>query len=172
MSSVEEEPKSEADEATRIGYEIAVNLWTYEGGLCWSQFNAMLVANSIVVAVLGFAAASQKSLLIISYGGPFLGMALCALWIVLVARGFSVMKYWIWSARELEGKLPLDVVKTVSRGAIFAMGRPVTFMFDGQPHTHQLSWIARRNTAQRTAKLIIAIFVALYAGTLAQAIFG
>ena len=40
-------------EDLRLGYQSAIALWTYEGNLVWSKFNAMLVANSVVAAIIG-----------------------------------------------------------------------------------------------------------------------
>jgi len=45
-------------EDARIDYQVATTLWTYEGQLVWSKFNAMLVANSIVLAVIGLGISS------------------------------------------------------------------------------------------------------------------
>ena len=37
----------------RVGYQVAVSLWIHEGELIWSKFNALLVANSIILAAIG-----------------------------------------------------------------------------------------------------------------------
>jgi hypothetical protein len=43
-------PTKDQQDNARIGYQVAAQLWAYEGQGLWSAFNAMLVANSIVVA--------------------------------------------------------------------------------------------------------------------------
>lgn len=40
-------------ENARVGYQVATNLWVYEGTTIWSKFNALLVANSIILAMVG-----------------------------------------------------------------------------------------------------------------------
>jgi len=42
----------QATENAKVGYQVAIELWIYEGELVWSKFNVMLVANSIVLALV------------------------------------------------------------------------------------------------------------------------
>jgi len=88
---------SDRKEDARVGYQVAVSLWTYEGEQNWARFNVMLVANSIIIAVLGLAATSQLS----NQGslGPLsvvlsvVGLLLSAAWFLITVRGFDYQKY-------------------------------------------------------------------------------
>src|SRR5688500_10982517 len=95
----------------RIAYGVAASLAIYEGELVWSRFNAMAVANSIIVATLGFTVASAKPLLLISYGMPLVGIVLCGSWLMLMNRAFDYYEYLVLSTRELEDMLPSNSVR-------------------------------------------------------------
>ena len=48
MSQEQEQNKrSQQLENARVGYQVATSLWSYEVGLIWSKFNALLVANRL-----------------------------------------------------------------------------------------------------------------------------
>ena len=99
-------------ENARVGYEVAVNLWTYQGGLIWNRFNIMLTANSVIVSVIGILLSSDSDLTIFAVLLPSVGLVLCAVWALLAARGFVYHKYWSSRARELEEAYLSDVVTT------------------------------------------------------------
>lgn len=147
-------------EDLRAAYQNATALWVYEGNLVWSKFNAMLVANSVVAAVIGFAvgSAAQEALPRAMCG---LGLVLCGLWFVLTKRGFDNYAYWIFSARELEGYLG-DQVVVVSRGGTFADGDEVTIPIETRSRDLRVSWISRQFTASWIAYLVILVFAAIY----------
>src|SRR5690349_10694594 len=73
----------------QIGYQAAVALWIYEGNLIWSKFNALLVANSIVLAVFGLSLGSSRLPQPFTIGLPIAGIILCAAWAILTKRGFD-----------------------------------------------------------------------------------
>src|SRR4051812_43356360 len=83
-------------------YQTAITLWTYEGTLIWSKYNAMLVANSVILAVTGITVSSEDESAVLHWGLPAIGITLCAAWILLTRRGFDNYLYWIFTARELE----------------------------------------------------------------------
>ena len=64
--SINQEEKEDA----RLGYQVATDLWAYEGQLLWSKFNAMLVANSIVLATIGLGISASSKLAIFTKGMP------------------------------------------------------------------------------------------------------
>ena len=150
---------SDAEEI-RIGYQGAIALWTYEGTLIWSKFNAMLVANSVVVAVIGFS--MDKGIWSgIPRGLSALGFVLCFLWYALTKRGFDNYLYWIFAARELESHLG-DQVATVSRGGAFADGDEVDFVLEGDRKHYRMSPFSRSLTAGSASYLVICVFAAMY----------
>lgn len=145
-------------ENARIGYQVAAQLWAYEGQGVWSMFNAMLVANSIVVAAEGasskFVEANPALLWIL----PAFGLVLSILWYALVDRGFTVHSYRVLAARDLEQDI--KPVKTVAEGAKFNAGHPVTFSFEAKPF--QLSFVARLMRGRELALLVILLFAGFH----------
>src|SRR2546421_1733593 len=103
-------------ENARTGYQVAINLWSCECQANWSRSNVMLVANSILIAVLSLALINQRPLPLLVLYLSLLGLVLCATWFLLTKRGFNYLTYWVMSARELEELYLADPVKTLSRG--------------------------------------------------------
>ena len=101
-------------ENARIGYRVAVNLWTYQGSLNWNRFNVMLAANSIIVAVLGVVS-NQSTSLVIRFLLPVIGLFLCVVWVFLTSRGFDYHRYWSAQALALEREYLSDPVRSVSQ---------------------------------------------------------
>jgi hypothetical protein len=147
----------------RAGYQSAVDFWVHEGELIWARFNAMLVANTLMVTAIGFLLTGSKTLSFLTIALSFVGFLLCWMWILITQRGFDYFKYWIWSARELEQKLSSGAVKTVSRGAEFAAGKLVTFELDGKKRSFQMSGWSRSGNIQRISLLSPKIFLLIYA---------
>jgi len=157
-------------ENARVGYQVATSLWNSRAGEFWSQFNAMLTANSIVLAAATATTAvavsapesipSLKSILsLLSIGVPIVGLALCALWCALHERASGYNEYWARSARELEEQFLNDPIKTLSWGALFGEGEPI--QFDGDPKPLRMNRIGRIRV-RHTVRLIIAVFVVMY----------
>jgi hypothetical protein len=118
------EPIDLSDSATldtaRIGYQVATSLWIYEGGLIWSKFNALLVANSIILAAIVLALTTSNGIPrlagLFSTAMPPIGIVLCWLWLSITRRSFAFHSHWIDSAREIEKRFPGQVVTTVADG--------------------------------------------------------
>ncbi len=154
-------------EEIKVGYQKAIDLWTYEGQLIWARFNAMLVANTIIVTILGFFANKKTTPHSITIVLSTSGVLLCLTWYVMMKRGFSYYKYWIFSARELEQQL--SALKTVSRGGAFAEGKPVSFEFDGRTHTLRMGYFGRRADIERLSSLTVLVFLTLFGLAFIQA---
>lgn len=160
----EESSEQDRIENARVGYQAAVNLWTYEGQLIWARFSAMLLANSIVVAVIGIVISGDRALPVFSVGMPIAGLILCILWWLITKRGFDYYVYWIRSARELEEEFLKDPVKTVSRGGKLAddeeqESEPV---IAGGSKPPTMSWLGSRLRIQSASYLVIVVFMAVY----------
>ncbi len=148
-------------ENARTGYQVAVNLWVYEGTTIWAKFTAMVYANTILLATLGLLITSSRApeLAVLRIALAVLGLSLCASWVFLTRRSFEYYKYWIFSARELEKHL--SPVKTVSRGGRFAEGEKVTFTTTPSKEL-QLGTLAARWRIERLSYSIIVVFVLVY----------
>jgi hypothetical protein len=149
-------------EDARIGYQIAINLWSSEGEENWARFNVMLVANSVIIAVIGLTITNQPPIPSISIGMSVVGLILCITWFLIMRRGFDYQNYYVMSARELEERFLAPVVKTVSRGGAFAEGQPVIIEIGGKPKTLLMSWWSRRSRAKYISEIVIFIFAAIY----------
>ena len=85
-----------------LSYRTAIDFWIYQGQLNWNRFNVMLVANSILIAVIGSLVASEKPIPVLTMLLAVLDLCLSAAWAVLTLRGFDYHKYWGFWAWELE----------------------------------------------------------------------
>ncbi len=140
-------------ENARLGYEVATNLWIYEGQSTWAAFNAMVVANSVILATEGIFHQGLISLLL-----PILGIILCVTWLALTTRGFEVHNYRVLSARELEEKYLSSEIKTVSRGAAFHEGKEIILRINGNDKKMQLSRWARLMKGKHLSVVVIFSF--------------
>jgi hypothetical protein len=112
-------------EDARIGYSAGIAMIAQESATIWSKYNAMLVANSVVLAVMGLVLTSARPAPLLEVILPMAGLVLCAFWLLLTRRGFDYFKYWVLSTRELEEAFLAPTVHTLSRGADFAAGQTV-----------------------------------------------
>lgn len=151
-----------------VAYQVAIDLWAHAGEEVWDRFNVMLVANSIIIAVIGLAITGQRALPAITVLLPLIGIVLCALWFVMMKRGFDYQVYFILSARELEEKYLADPVSVLSRGAVFANGKAISLEVAGGSTTHRMSLWSRLMTAQRASYAVIIVFVVVYVAMLLQ----
>lgn len=100
----------------RIGYQVAVDLLIAEGEGIWSRFNVMLLANSIILAIIGLALTSESTSPVFDIYLPFIGITLCIWWFFLINRSYSYRDYFIHTARELEQQYLASSVKILSCG--------------------------------------------------------
>jgi hypothetical protein len=156
------------EDNARIGYQVAVALWIAEGEQIWARFNAMLVVNSIIVAVIGFVLAGQHPLPVLVVVLPLAGLIVCAVWFILMKRDFEYQSYLIYSARETEERY-LGPIRTVSQGGSFVRGEVVELMISGSPVKRRMSWMARQFRDRTTAYVVILVFAVLYIVMLFQA---
>ena len=148
-------------ENARIGYQVTVNLLTYEGQLIWTRFNAMLVANSIVIAVIGYLITNNSSSIILKYL-PIPGIILCILWFLVNVRGFDYYKYWILSAREIEEQFLQNSIKTLSRGGELADCEEINFRINGKIKCHRISKLGKVFKVKTISSFVIIVFIILY----------
>jgi hypothetical protein len=141
-------------ENARIGYQVATNLWIYEGNTAWAIFNAMLVANSIVLAAEGIGSGLVKKWF------PVIGFVLCIMWYSLNSRGLQVHDYRVHVSREIE-EMYLRPVNILSRGAKFHNGDNVNVFIGGRLKPLKLSGFGRIR-ANFVTKGAIFIFAVLH----------
>lgn len=149
-------------EDARVAYSAAISLWAYEGESAWSRFNAMLVANSILLAFIGLLYDTDNQPKTLMTGIAGFGILLCAVWWVLSVRAFAYQNYWVLSARELEERYMSPVVRTAARGGDFAQGRPVELFIGGKTITRRVPWAGRVARVALSSNLIIGGFLLGY----------
>jgi 4-amino-4-deoxy-L-arabinose transferase-like glycosyltransferase len=145
-----------------IGYQTAIDLWTYQGEQVWARFNIMLVANSIVVTAIVLTISSQKLLPIFTKLLALIGFILCLFWYLLIKRESEYADYYINSARELEEQYLAPIIKTVSRGASFANGNKITLKINKKEKELQMSRMARFRRTKDISFYTIWLFIFLY----------
>jgi hypothetical protein len=55
----------------------------------------------------------------------FIGFLLCIIWYLIIKRGLSYERYWVYSAREIEEQFLSIPLKTISRGGTYSDGECV-----------------------------------------------
>lgn len=161
-------------EDAQVGYTAAIDLWVFAGQVIWDRFNAMLVANSIVLLAIVYSLTGSRQLDFASVGLSLAGIFLCGLWYPTMRRSYDFQRYYSACATEQEQRL--RGVATASRGRAFASGEDVSLMVpprDGGspvPQTQRMSLAGRLVPRGRSSNLVIAIFMIAYAILLYEAV--
>ena len=149
-------------ENARIAYQVASNLWSSGATEFWSKFNALLLANSIVIGSTVISLTASKPFLKFPIYLSIAGIMLCILWFLLTTRSFEIMKYWIYSTREIEEKFQSAFPKTVSRGADFTDGKRVSITISGHPNLLRMCFFGRLLRIQWVSYLAILPFLGIH----------
>lgn len=150
-------------ENVRTAYQVAVDFVRSEEQGIWARFNAMLVANSIIVAFIGQIFNKSKELVFLS---SLFGLFLCFMWFFLIKRGFNYREYFVLSAREFEVYNPdqynPDRFQILSRGERFSKGESIPFHFSGAIQDESLKMRFHQIKPESIAYLVIFAFIILY----------
>ncbi len=157
---------NEKIENVRIGYQVATNLWSSRAAELWSQFSALVTANSIVLAATTLAINSPNPPQILSIGMPIVGLILCTLWFFIHSRGAGYTYYWALCARELEEKHLSESLNMISRGGSLSRGKEIDFEFKNSTIPFRMRLMGRMIRVESLAYLVIAVFSAMYLGLL------
>jgi len=157
----------ETTENARVGYEVATDMWIYEGEIFWSKFNALLLANSILLGSIALASTtaidlSSSAYTLFSSIVPIVGIILCLVWFQTTNRSFDFYKYWIYSARELEEQYLKNVIKTFSRGGDFAEGKEVKMKIGDEVTHFKIGRLGRFSSVKWAAHIITFLFLIVY----------
>jgi len=151
-------PPDELENA-RWGYQAAISSVISHQDTFWSIFNAMLVANSIVIAGIGFASSDLFKIFLSMIGG-----ILCLLWLLLSKRHREFVTYYLFSAREIEEEYFPNSVKTFSRGGDFAHGKSVILEIGQSKTKRQMDLLSRWIRGETVAYFVILVFELIYLG--------
>lgn len=172
---IRENPDVQQIENARVGYQVAISLWTLWGQALWHQFHALMTVNSIVLAAAILAISRPEYIPVVSIGMPVIGLLLCALWLPLLARGFGNAHYWALSARELEKRFLNNAVSNVWRGRDFTRGEEVKFVFDEKGEKQkslQMSWLGRIMRTEWFVYISVLVFFGMHLAILIWIIWG
>lgn len=98
--------KNDELENTRVKYQAALSLFTSEGQIQWSRYNAMLVVNTILFGLISLKDFTFPNVFQILFRfSPIFGLILCYSWHRMTVRGFVWMNHWISEANKLEKQL-------------------------------------------------------------------
>ena len=154
--------RSSFAEDARMAYQVAVDVAYTYATIIWSIFNAMLVANSIVVAGAVLLLSGSDKLVVLQALLPLAGLILCATWFLLAKRTQEQGCYFIYSAREIEDQHLAPIVKTLSRGGTFASGDSVSMIIDGREIIRRFTVWGRIIRGEWASYIVVCVFAALY----------
>ncbi len=170
-SSAANAPKTTLDATTleiaKLGYETAIQLWAAEIQNRMSNYNAMLVANSLILAAIGFSYQTTGFYPQLRFILSSLGIVLCAIWYLSEKRAIEKAIFWLYSATEIEGKYFSDIFATLIRSSLFRRGETVTFQLQGKTKPRRMKFWGRILRTQVAFSFIILLFVIMYVAVLA-----
>ena len=115
MDNSEEKP-----ELLTIGYQTAVSLWTLSSQQIYSRFNAMLTANSIIIAAIVLMIGNEAVPKYLFITLAAVGIFLCILWAVFVCYGIRSERKYRRKAKKLEPS-GIKVVEDISPVSKFSI---------------------------------------------------
>jgi len=145
-----------------LGYETAIQLWAIENQGRLSVYNAMLLANSLVLAAIGFSYQAPNFPHLLKLFLPCIGIFLCALWYGTERRAIGIAELRLFSAHEIEEKYFQDVIKNLSRGRNFSKGEKIPFVINGVEVTRGMKRGAKSMKIQTAFICVIALFILIY----------
>ncbi len=95
-------------ENTRLKYSSALDTHNSEGQIQWTRYSAMLIINTALIALIGFAYGKDSprlAKLIFLFVPPIFGLIICGYWMGMSKRGFYWTRHWLNMARDLENDL-------------------------------------------------------------------
>lgn len=164
---MEQNKRSNLDNA-RVGYQVAIDLAMSYASVTWSIFNAMVVANSIILAGITFVYTSSQSFILLKFLLPIMGLLLCVVWLLQTMRAISYVTYYTLSAREIEEKYLSSEVKTISRGGALADRRTVEIEIDGIQIKRRMKFLPRIVRGEWISYIIIIVVASVYIALLIQ----
>lgn len=148
-------------------YEISSNMLISYGETLWTKFSGLLVANSILLGLIGFIIKSTNisenitdyqyySLVVIS----FFGAAISILGYILIVRSFYYYDFWLFTLIDIENKY-CDL-KIFNESIIFGKGDKVSIINPFKNNRYQMCWLGSIFRMRTIFCAIIAIFIAIF----------
>ncbi len=161
MTDNNEQKKTEStpfcEQKALNAYQSAMHMWSHTGQVLWSKFNAMLVAQSIIVASVLFS--FKPELTYLRMGLSFIGLLLCIVWGMITARGNSFHVYYFLSARELaEQHFPTEAQFLGERGQFFSEGASVKIKRADNKVSRRIRSFGRFLSTEKLSYIVIVLF--------------
>ena len=155
----------------RIGYQMAIHLWTNESDRGWSRDYVLVFSNSVILGALAVTVSSTNIPELVSPALSTVGIALCLIWVMIARRTFDHLRYWALAACEIEQKFLSPTIGIVSGHEKYRRGESIEFTLDGKVRSLRMSSTSARIRSRWTSYAIISSFAAVYVALLAVAIF-
>lgn len=119
------------DDNVRAEYQASVSLWGTLVNTSWSRFNAMVVANSVIITAMGVFLTdgdteAQPYIFIMFLS--IIGLLLTVFWESMMLRDEEFQHFYSVSARHLERSINQNGEGTILRGAQLAKGCTVSWV--------------------------------------------
>jgi hypothetical protein len=116
------EGNSAAEDNIRVGYQMAIQLWTSESNVIWAKFGGMATAHTILLGTIGLGLTASSPMKFVPALLSCVGVVICLAWAAITRRSFNYLNYCIRYARSLE-RDGLSPVSLVQSGRHAAKGR-------------------------------------------------
>ena len=151
---------TDPNESLLAAYDAAIQLIIAQADDWWSRFQAMLLANSLILAAIPFL---MERGYLFAVGASLGGLVLCFVWRRLLDLGVLNLQYWHGAGRELETQI--GTFNILRRHRLLVGGDPVevdgvTMKIPGRSRAPAATWGGR----------IIWLFVTGYGGALLLAL--
>lgn len=164
-SNCSEDSSSQAAQSDSLltRYTQALEMARYEGRSIWSIMGAFLLAQTVLLSVMGHGMISAEARLspnLLLAIGAFVGLFLCLPWWSAISRNSAYYDLRTLQARELECKIGAKLLK---QGNTFHQGGEVTV--DGRPM--RMPWLSQHLTTGLSGRLIIIVYTLIFGTILA-----
>jgi hypothetical protein len=154
------------DKDVKEEYDIALSLMQYHIQLLWQQFGTFLLAETVLIGLLGTALAQENTRHIqdmIVIGGAIFGVLLCFPWWSTYWHNYKYYELRIAQARRHETKLGISLL---TEGRELGLGNTVTI--EGMKIRHP--FLARRLPPRFAFPLLIFMFGLAFLALMAFAV--
>ncbi len=160
--------RTEIEKHAHIAYRVAVDQLINEGNLFWSRFNVLIVANSVIVAAIGFTFKANQPLILLAVTLPIMGLVLCFLWFLMTKSGFNVCYNYSLQCREFEENHLAESARPITKAIRYSCGETITYSIPNAPILTKIDKLTRVLDIRRVSYLIIVVFAIVYLISLVQ----
>lgn len=138
-----------------IGYQTAIELVGLVSQEIYSRFNAMLTANSIIIAIIGLAFTNKYNLpLPVNILLPIAGLILCCLWFLFNEHGVYWQNIFRKEAIRLENQYFSDTFKLITNTSEVSQ--------NSKKKNSEIPRLVRWFPYHRTSRILIIVFAMIY----------